>query len=116
MNVLVKGVTELPSMSTKPLTEIVYTAEAVSVALGKKVRVTPSLARVTVPAIALPPEGVTVIEVFVIDAGSMVLLIIAAICAFNGTPVWAFEGVIVLTVTLLVSALAPVTKVQPDVQ
>src|ERR1035437_1136085 len=105
VNVLVKGVTELPSTSTKPLTEIVYTLEAVSVVLGRKVRVTPSLARVTVPAIALPPEGVTVIALFVIDVGSMVSLITATICAFNGTPVWAFEGMIVVTTTLPLSAL-----------
>jgi len=46
-------------MSAKPPTEIVYTFEAVSVVLGTNVRVTPSLARVTVPGIELPLEGVT---------------------------------------------------------
>src|SRR5271156_12343 len=116
VNLLVKGVTELPSMSAKPPTEIVYTLEAVSDALGEKVSVTPSLARVTVPAIALPPAGVTVIELLVIDVGSIVLLITATISTFNGTPVWALEGIIVLTVTWLVSAVVPVTKVEPDKQ
>jgi hypothetical protein len=66
-------------MSAKPPTEIVYTFEAVSVVLGTNVRVTPSLARVTVPGIELPLEGVTAIALFVIDAGSMALLITATI-------------------------------------
>ena len=58
-------------------------------ALGTKVRVTPSLASVTVPAMALPPDGVTVIELLVTVVGSMSSLITAMICAFSGTPVCA---------------------------
>src|SRR5208283_1630579 len=104
VNVLVNGVTELPSISKNPLIEIVYVMEAVKAAAGVNVRVTPSLARVTVPAIALPAEGVTVIELFVIEVGSMVLFMTATICAFRGTPV--------PTVVWLVTALAPVTKVE----
>ena len=43
-------------------------------------------------------------------------LITATIKAFNGTPTWVFEGLIELTVTLLVSALVSVTNVKPDIQ
>ena len=50
-------------------------------------RVTPSPASVTVPAIALPPEGVTVMELLVTVVGSMASLITATICAFSGAPV-----------------------------
>src|ERR1017187_359983 len=68
---LLKGVTVLPSRSLKPPTDTLYTLEPVSGALGMNVRVTPSLARLTAPAIALPPEGVTVIELLVTLVGSI---------------------------------------------
>ena len=71
---------------------------------------TPSLASVTVPAIALPPEGVTVIELLLTVVGSISSPITATICAFNGTPVWPLTGLIVLTVVCVVSVLEPVVK------
>ena len=82
--------------------------EAVSARLGTKVSVTPSPANVTVPAMALPPEGVTVMELLVIVVGSTLLLITAVICALSGTPVCALTGLIVLTVRGLVTAAVPV--------
>ena len=69
--------------------------EAVSAAVGVKVRVTPSLARLTVPAMALPPEGVTVIELLVTDVGLMSLLICARHARVernSGLPVSGVDG------------------------
>jgi hypothetical protein len=87
VNVLVKFVRVLPSTSTSPLTATVYTLFDTNVVLGTKVRVTPSLARLIVPVIGLPFEGVNIIEELVIDVGSMAVLITATITAFNGTSV-----------------------------
>ncbi len=77
VNELVKVVTALPSMSLKPPTDTLCNLETASGALGTKVSVTPSLARVTVPATGLPPCGVTVIELLLIVVGSMSSLITA---------------------------------------
>ena len=92
MKELVKAVTVLPSASENPLTETVYTLFVTKVALGTKVRVIPSLARLNVPATALPFDGVSVIELLVSVVGSMVLLITAMISALSGVNVWPFEG------------------------
>ncbi len=77
VNELVKVVTALPSVSLKPLTDTLCNLETASGALGTNVRVTPSLASVTVPARALPPDGVTVMELLVTVVGSMSSLITA---------------------------------------
>jgi hypothetical protein len=98
VNELVNVVTEFPPTSLNPPTDTLYTLLAVSAAAGANVNVTPSAAKLTVPAIALPPEGVTVIALFVIDVGSIFALITATTSAFNGTPVCVFAGLIVLTV------------------
>src|SRR5260370_18836523 len=111
VNELLKVVTVLPSVSLKPPTDTLYSWEAVSAEWGTKVRLTPSAATATVPAIALPPEGVTVMELLRTVVISMSSFITAATRVFSGTPVCVFAGVIVLTVAWLVSALVPVQKV-----
>jgi hypothetical protein len=112
VNELVNVVTVFPPTSLNPPTDTLYSFDAVSAAAGTNVSVTPSAAKLTVPAIALPPEGVTVIELFVIDVGSIVALITATTSAFNGTPVCVFAGLIVLTVACVVSVLVPVQNVE----
>jgi tellurite resistance protein TehA-like permease len=79
-------------------------------ALGTNVNVTPSLARVTVPATGLPPCGVTVIELLLTVVGSMSSFISATTCVLVGTAVWLLGGLIELTRVVLVSEPEPVTK------
>ena len=74
-------------------------------------RVTLSLAKVTVPAMALPPCGVTVIELLLTVVGSIVSLMSATIRAFKGTAVCEFVGLIWLTVAAEVSGPEPVVNV-----
>src|SRR5260370_38305630 len=87
-------VTLLPSVSLKPPTDTLCNLETARGALGRKVSVTPSLARVTVPATGLPPCGVTVIELLLTVVGSMSSLITAMIWVWMVTPVWVLAGLI----------------------
>src|ERR1700732_2399448 len=110
VNELLKVVTELPSVSLKPPTDTLCNLETARGALGTNVSVTPSLARLTVPATGLPPDGVTVMELLVTVVGSMSSLITATTCVLTGTTVWLSAGPIAVTVVGFVSEAEPVTK------
>src|SRR5258708_4038136 len=107
VNELLKVVTVLPSMSVRPLTDTLYTVEAVNAAVGTKVRVTPSLARVTVPGMLVLP-CLSVMELLETVVGSTLLLTTALIWTLSGTPVCVLLGLIVTTVAEPVMALFPV--------
>ena len=80
--------------------------EPFSKPLGTKVRVTPSVAKVTVPA----TEGESVIALFDTEVGSIWVLMTATTEAFSGTPVAPETGLQVTTVGEVVTAAVPVVK------
>jgi hypothetical protein len=110
VNVLVLVVTVFPCTSLNPLTDTLKVVALTSRLAGVKVRVTPSLARLTVPANALAPEGVTVIELLVMLVGSMGPLINTVTSVLSGTLAWPLAGLIELTFVPDATVLAPVVK------
>ena len=79
-------------------------------AVGANVAVAP--ADVTVPATGLPEESTSVNVALVREVPAIASLKVAVTAVFAGTPVWLSAGLVELTVGGVVSAAAPVVKVQ----
>ena len=77
---------------------------------GANVAVVPAM--VTVPATGLPAPSATVNVAVEMDAPAIVSLNVAFTAVFAGTPAWLAAGFVEVTVGGVVSAAAPVVKVQ----